>query len=106
MSWGLWLLPFALGLPASLLVLAVSLPGPQPNKVAAVFLPFGGGTSGLTRLLAAEPDLALVDMAWGGRLVFVIPPDPNFSAKAAKAGALFVVEAGAVACGYDRPAGV
>lgn len=99
MSAAIWAAPFAIAAPALVVVSVLSLPEPQTDRVAAVVFPFSSGMAGFSALLEKEPNLALVGFAWGERVVFVVPTQPDFRSRAAAVGGLISFEIGALACG-------
>jgi hypothetical protein len=80
-------------------VLAPFAAPPSPNGVTGVLFGFGRNSAAtLSALFAADPDARLVDVRWGGRLVFVSYRDPAFPAKVATFGAWHSFDAIAAGC--------
>jgi hypothetical protein len=72
---------------------------PSPDRVAGVLFGFGlTSAQTLPRVLAADPGARVVDVRWGGRLVFVSYRDPAFPATVAGLGAWRSFDAVAAGC--------
>jgi hypothetical protein len=72
---------------------------PSPDKVAGVLFGFGkNSATTLAAVFAADPNASLVEVRWGGQLVFVSYRDTAFPAKVASLGAWHSFDAVTAGC--------
>jgi hypothetical protein len=85
----------------------MSLPAPRAGQVVGVLAPTASGLSSFQALRRIDPDLRLVDLRWGGRLIFVRSDRADLPSLAHRVGVLFLFDAALVGCGVagDAAAG-
>lgn len=73
-----------------------------------IFPPFSSPAANLEALLAADPGAQVIDMQYGGRILFIASDSPDFAARLHKAGAIHFFNAVAAGCHqpveHTRPA--
>lgn len=70
-----------------------------PHRAAGVvFAPGFDDRSSVASIVRADPRARLLDIRWGGRLIFVDYDDVNLPAALRKAGALYMFDAIAAGC--------
>ena len=73
-------------------------PPMRGEPTGVIFSPFSSPAANLAALLAADPGAQVIDMQYGGRIVFIVSDTPDFAARLSKAGAIHFFNAVAAGC--------